>query len=122
MTEHYTPVAGHEVRQAHWGDDDALEVTAVGRFEFLTLTLDGKHEASWKLAGDWVQVVKPEPLPDTWVGVANHGGTWTPTGATSFATAVAKCQQAWGSTPCVAIIHAWTDADGDHAEIERVTK
>jgi hypothetical protein len=119
MTERYTPAVGHMVRQSGWGDADTLEVTAVGRFKFLTLTLDGIQEQSWNLAGEWVQVVQPKPLTETWAGVAARGGTYSFMGATSAATAAVGCRQAWGTSP-LAIVHIWTDADGvDHAEIER---
>jgi hypothetical protein len=119
MTERYTPAVGHMVRQSGWGDADTLEVTAVGRFKFLTLTRDGLHEQSWKLAGEWVQVVQPEPLTETWAALRSDGGTYLPRSATNFATALAAYKAEWGNAP-VAVIHIWTDADGDHAEIERV--
>jgi hypothetical protein len=121
MSERYIPIVGDMVRMSTWHDSyEALEVTAVGRFEFLTLSLNGLHEESWSLADDWVQVVQPEPLTDAWVALRADWGTYLPRSATNFATAVAAYKAEWGNAP-VAIIHAWTDADGDHAEIERVT-
>jgi hypothetical protein len=118
MTERYTPVVGHEVRYCAWSNAEALEVTAVGRFEFLTLTRDGLHEQSWKLAGDWIQVVKPEPLTETWIAVRADGNT-RPV-ATSFASAILMHERTWPYMATVAVVHIWTDTDGDHAEIERV--
>jgi hypothetical protein len=124
MSYKYIPAVGHMVRKAHWGDVDELEVTAVGRFEFLTLTLNGRDEQSWKLASEWVQVVKPEPLTETWVCVSTQGveSLHNDRSANDAATAVEKCEWVWFAQP-VAVVHIWTDAEGaDHAEVERVTK
>jgi hypothetical protein len=121
MTERYTPVVGHMVRHRDWDDVEALQVTAVGRFEFLTLTRDGLHEQSWKLAGDWIHVVQPEPLTEIWAAVQADGGTYRVARATSFSTAEIVHEQEFDYLP-VAIIHIWSDTDGDHAEIARVTK
>jgi hypothetical protein len=120
MSDKYIPAVGHMVRQPQWADAYAMEVTAVGRTKFFSLTFNGSDEQSWKLDDEWVQVVKPEPLTEAWVALRADGGTWRPSGATSFATAVAKCQQVWGGPP-VAVVHIWTDAGVDHVELERVT-
>jgi hypothetical protein len=67
MSERYIPAVGHMVRRLSWGDL-AMEVTAVGRTTFLAQTLERTDiERQWSLDLDWVQVVKPEPLPETWV-------------------------------------------------------
>jgi hypothetical protein len=123
MSERYVPAVGDMVRMPTWHDAyEALEVTAVGRFEFLTLSLNGLHEESWSLADEWIQVVKPEPLTETWTAVRADGGTYRVARATSFATAVKMHEGTWPYLLTFAVIHIWTDADGDHAEIERVTK
>jgi hypothetical protein len=67
MSERYIPAVGDMVRMSGWAVTDAMEVTAVGRAKFLAITAGHKCEISWHLADDWVQVVKPEPLPETWV-------------------------------------------------------
>jgi hypothetical protein len=122
MSERYIPIVGDMVRMATWHDAyEALEVTAVGRFEFLTLSLNGLHEESWSLADDWVQVVQPEPLTETWTAVRANGEGYRIHEATSFATAVKIHEGTWPYLLPVAVIHIWTDADGDHAEIARVT-
>jgi hypothetical protein len=74
MTERYTPVVGDMVRQSSWGDAYAMEVTAVGRTKFLTLTIDRSGvERQWSLKDDWLQVVQPEPLTETWAVITTDG-------------------------------------------------
>ena len=77
------------------------------------------RERQWSLKDDWIQVVQPEPLPETWAAVRVDGLHYRLENATNFAQAEKMSKRAYGR-PSLAIIHVWTDADGDHAEIERV--
>jgi hypothetical protein len=111
------------VRLSHWADAyEPLEVIAVGRTTFLTLAIDHSDiERQWSLDDDWVQVVQPEPLTETWTAVRANGEGYRIHEATSFATAVKIHEGTWPYLLPVAVVRIWTDADGDHAEIARVT-
>jgi hypothetical protein len=123
MSERHIPAVGDMVRLSHWADAyESLEVIAVGRTTFLTLAIDHSDtERQWSLDDDWVQVVQLEPLTETWTAVRANGEGYRIHEATSFATTLAGYKAAWSAYTPVAIIHAWTDSDGDHVEIERVT-
>jgi hypothetical protein len=121
MSERHMPAVGDMVRLSHWIAGDALKVTAVGRDNFLAIEYGDPHERSWNIDDDWVQVVQLEPLTETWTAVRANGLHHRLENATNFAQAAKMSQRAHGRSP-VAIVHIWTDADGDHVEIERVTK
>jgi hypothetical protein len=63
MNTKRVPSVGDMVRHVCWGDASGPRlVTAVGRFEFLTLTGDGLREQSYSIdSSEWIQVVGSEP-------------------------------------------------------------
>jgi hypothetical protein len=83
MSDEYVPAVGDMVRKPYWADAyEPLEVIAVGRSTFLTLTIDHSDiERQWSLKDEWVQVVKPAPLTETWEII--H--TWTDADGVDYA-------------------------------------
>jgi hypothetical protein len=63
MNTKRVPSVGDMVRHVCWGDASGPRlVTAVGRFEFLTLASDGLREQSYSIdSSEWIQVVGSEP-------------------------------------------------------------
>jgi len=114
MSAAYVPQVGDTVRHPAW-PSEILTITAVGRHHLLAVNEQGT-EIKYVIAGTWVKVVKPTPLPYALINVHpafTSGSLWTRRDADRIA----------GQHPDhrIAVIHLWTDEEGvDHADIERV--
>jgi hypothetical protein len=116
----YVPQVGDTVRKPAWVNDPHLwlQVVATNGPVFLAnYASNGRPSStSWGLGAEWVKVdwvEPPTPLPDAWINVY-PGYLWSP-----FAYGDADRASGGALADRIAVLHIWTDADGDHAEIER---
>lgn len=111
----YIPQVGDQVRRPDWDPPvSPLRVTAVGVASFLaTESNGGGREDSWPLDGDWVKVVQPPPIADTWrvLTVNGHALASRPTRDRAIETAT---RYGSGVDPAAALLHIWTDDDGTY--------
>ena len=109
MTAAYVPQVGDRIRLQHWVHD-WIDVKYVSRELVIGVDGYGNERMPW-LSEPWVKAV--EPLPERWSNVYPDG-FWQ-----SHETAISARRN--GHVGRIAVLHIWTDTDGnDHAEIERV--
>ena len=114
----YTPQVGDTVRSARWYSVPAVEVLFVGQQRWMGRDLDG-GESSHPISiepGYWVKVEPVTPLPERWCYVLD--GTYVGSGQETRQAALefAQCH----GRAVIAVLHIWSDEDGDHSQIERI--
>ena len=114
----YTPQVGDTVRSARWYSAHAVEVLFVGQQRWMGRDLDGgEYSHPISIAPNyWVKVEPVTPLPERWCYILD--GTYVGSGQETRQAALefAQCH----GRAVIAVLHIWSDEDGDHSQIERI--
>ena len=117
----YTPQVGDTVRLDRWHPSQAEEVLCVGQQRWMGRDLDGE-EYSHPISIEpnyWVKVEPVTPLPDQWCYILDSSYVGSGHETRQAALEFAQCHVKKGSE-VIAMIHIWSDEDGDHSQIERI--
>jgi hypothetical protein len=119
MSEKYTPQVGDIIRREGWSSRESSMTVVASTDDYLWLIGDDDKQPEthwrrpWDWAGEWVKVEPVVPLPERWRNIYDDG-------ADTLAHRSRAKADSRASDGRIAVIHWWTDDDGDHCEIERV--
>ena len=111
----YTPQVGDTVRSARWYPRHGVEVLFVGQQRWMGRDLGG-GEYSHPIHGDWVKVEPVTPLRDQWCYILDSAYVGFGHETRQASLEFAQCH----GRAVIAVLHIWSDEDGDHSQIERI--